>query len=129
MPPASRGWQTGPLPTRDPDDANSSAIRARSVALLGLTLIAAGCGTDARPHGAGNPGEDEKVKSLGSIEVTARLVEIPEGAIFQRDLYHYATILKYEVVAVHRGDVETGATIYVGQYDPGSPVRRPLTIR
>src|SRR5499433_1822755 len=66
-------------------------------------------------------GEDSQVKSLGTIEVTARLVEVPEGAIFQRDLYDYATILKYEVVSVHRGVIENGATIYVGQYNPWKP--------
>ncbi len=46
---------------------------------------------------------------------------MPEGAIFHRDLYDYATILKYEVVTVHRGDVPQGAVIYVGHYDPWKP--------
>ncbi len=46
---------------------------------------------------------------------------MPEGAVFQRDLYDYATILKYEVVAVHRGPVAVGATIFVGHYDPWKP--------
>jgi hypothetical protein len=55
------------------------------------------------------------------VEVTARLVEIPDGAIFQRELYDYATILKYQVVSVYRGAVEKGATIYVGHYDPWRP--------
>lgn len=59
--------------------------------------------------------------SRGTAEVTAKLVEIPEGAIFQRDLYDYATILKYEVVAVHRGEIEKGSTIYVGHYNPWKP--------
>jgi hypothetical protein len=68
-----------------------------------------------------NVGDNPQVKSLGTVEVTARLVEIPEGAIFQRDLYDYATILKYEVVSVHRGAVEKGATIYVGHYNPWKP--------
>jgi hypothetical protein len=94
---------------------------------LVFSMLAAGCGTDPHPAGTGNAantakavntGEDEKVKSLGTVEVTARLVEVPEGAIFERDLYHYAAILKYEVVAVHRGPIEKGATIYVGHYDP-----------
>jgi hypothetical protein len=51
------------------------------------------------------------------VEVTARLVEIPEGAIFQRDLYDYATILQYEVLEVHRGE-GPGKTIFVGHYNP-----------
>jgi hypothetical protein len=36
--------------------------------------------------------------------VTAQLVEVPEGAIFERDLYDYATILRYRVLKVHRGE-------------------------
>ena len=68
-----------------------------------------------------NAGEVPQVKSLGTVEVTARLVEIPEGAIFQRDLYDYATVLKYEVVSVHRGAIEKGATIFVGHYNPWKP--------
>jgi hypothetical protein len=54
------------------------------------------------------------------VEVTAKLLEIPEGAIFKRDLYNYATVLKYQVVAVHRGKVD-GKTIYVGHYNPFKP--------
>jgi hypothetical protein len=56
----------------------------------------------------------------GTIEVTARLVEIPEGAIFKRDLYDYATVLKYQIIKVHRGAV-AGRTIYVGHYNPWKP--------
>ncbi len=88
--------------------------------LLILAAIAAGCGRSGSPSAA-TAGEDPKVTTLGSVEVTARLVEIPEGAIFQRDLYDYATILKYEIVAVHRGNLEKGSTIYVGHYDPWKP--------
>ena len=68
-----------------------------------------------------NVGEDPQVKSLGTVEVIARLVEIPDGAVFQRDLYDYATILKYEVLAVQRGAIEQGAIIYVGHYNPWKP--------
>ena len=75
-----------------------------------------------KPSGdSSNGGEDAQVKSLGTVEVTARLVEVPDGAIIQRDLYDYVTILKYEVVAVHRGAVEKGAILYVGHYDPWKP--------
>ena len=69
----------------------------------------------------GNGGQDAQMKTLGTIEVTARLLEVPEGAVFQRDLYDYATILKYEVIAAHRGAVEKGAVIYVGHYNPWKP--------
>lgn len=66
-------------------------------------------------------GKDARVTSLGTAEVTARLLELPEGAIFQRDLYDYATILKYKVVGVHRGRIEKDSIIYVGQYNPWKP--------
>lgn len=64
---------------------------------------------------------DPQLTTRGAIEVTARLVEVPEGAVFQRELYDYATILKYEVSAVHRGSVAKGATIFVGHYNPWKP--------
>ena len=83
--------------------------------LLAISLVAS-C---QKPDGSsGSASDDSQVKSLGSIEVTARLVEIPEGAIFERDLYDYVTILKYEVVSVQRGSLEQDATIYVGHYNP-----------
>src|SRR5437868_6909029 len=49
---------------------------------------------------------DSPVTSRGNLEVTAKLLEIPEGAIFKRDLYDYATVLKYQVLQVHRGKVD-----------------------
>jgi hypothetical protein len=72
------------------------------------------------PDPAAASGEDTNVTSMGSIEVTARLAEIPEGAIFKRELYNYTTVLKYDVLKVHRGEVATG-TIYVGHYNPFKP--------
>jgi hypothetical protein len=95
-----------------------NAFGLKAVLLLAAFALAS-CN---KPSGASeNAGEDPQVKSLGTVEVTARLVEIPDGAIFQRDLYDYATILKYEVVAVQRGVVEKGPTIYVGHYNPWKP--------
>jgi len=93
--------------------------KGQSAALLLAAFAFTSC---HKPSGASvNAGEDLQVKSLGTVEVTARLIEIPDGAIFQRDLYDYATILKYEVIAVQRGAVEKGATIYVGHYNPWKP--------
>jgi hypothetical protein len=63
---------------------------------------------------------DPHLASMGTLEVTARLAEIPEGAIFKRDLYDYATILRYEVQQVHRGS-NTNRTIYVAHYNPWKP--------
>jgi hypothetical protein len=70
--------------------------------------------------GCASSGPDPELDSHGSIEVTARLDEIPEKAIFQRPLYNYATVLKYHVLEVHRGKVK-GETIYVGHYNPAKP--------
>jgi hypothetical protein len=47
-------------------------------------------------------------------------MEIPDGAIFDRPLYNYATVLKYQVLDVHRGSVR-GDVIYVGHYNPAKP--------
>lgn len=81
-----------------------SARRARIIAfaLLSLSLIQLiGC-----KDGSGKPvvsaGEDSQVTKRGTIEVTARLVEVPAGAIIKRDLYNYTAILKYEVLKIHR---------------------------
>ncbi len=86
--------------------------------LLAAALMAAGCG-----HGSGDtggPGSDPELSKRGSIEVTAKLVEIAEGSIFNRNLYNYANVFKYEVLQVHRGKVK-GQTIYVGHYNPFKP--------
>ncbi len=91
----------------------------RSVfACLALITLLLACGRHssapetrmANPHLATN----------GTIEVTAKLLEVPEGAIFKRDLYDYATILKYQVLKVHRGQVKADI-IYVGHYNPWKP--------
>src|SRR6516165_10358598 len=86
--------------------------------LVAVGLLAAACA--GRREAATGPGVDPELAKRGSIEVTAKLVEIPEGSIFQRELYNYATVLKYEVLEVHRGRVK-GQTIYVGHYNPFKP--------
>jgi hypothetical protein len=85
---------------------------------LAVGLMTAACAE--RREGTGSPSSDPELANRGSIEVTAKLVEIPEGAIFERELYNYATVLKYEVIEVHRGKVK-GQTIYVGHYNPFKP--------
>ncbi len=61
-------------------------------------------------------GEDPKVTTLGSIEVTARLEEIP-GEVRNDPLYDYAHVMKYKLLQVHRGEVNK-ETIYIGHYNP-----------
>ena len=68
----------------------------------------------------GAASSDPELAKRGSIEVTAKLVEVPEKAIFKRDLYNYATVLKYQVLEVHRGKVK-GEIIYVGHNNPFNP--------
>jgi hypothetical protein len=58
---------------------------------------------------------------LGAVEVVARLTEVPAGAVFHRELYHYATILRYEVVTCARGNLKPGEVIFVAHYDPWKP--------
>lgn len=88
-----------------------------------LLLFAATAGVSCSTAPTERPptSQDRMVSTRGSIEVTAQLVEIPDGAIFQRDLYNYATVLKYQVVRVHRGNIIAGSTIYVGHYNPFLP--------
>lgn len=86
--------------------------------LSGLGCLLCSCGK--APPFRGDMQPDPHLVTNGTIEVTARLVEIPDGAIFKRDLYDYATILKYEVLKVHRGQVD-GDAIYVGHYNPWKP--------
>ncbi len=91
------------------------------ISLSGFLFAAAIFSTSCRPAGAERGGAaDPHLATNGTIEVTARLVEIPDGAIFKRDLYDYATVLKYQVLKVHRGAVD-GDTLYVGHYNPWKP--------
>jgi hypothetical protein len=85
---------------------------------LAVALLASGCGE--KPVAGVAATNDPHFTTNGTVEVTAKLVEIPDGAIFKRDLYDYATILKYQVLQVHRGKVD-GNTIYVGHYNPWKP--------
>ncbi|MFH1742345.1 MAG: hypothetical protein ABIH23_25350 [bacterium] len=56
---------------------------------------------------------------MGSVEVTAKLIEILEE-FPNIKLYDYAYVLKYKVLTVHRGTVDS-ETIYVGHYNPLKP--------
>lgn len=89
-----------------------------ATSILTAALICLSC--TKKPGHIGATGEDPNVTTMGSIEVTARLTEIPEGAIFKRELYNYTTVLKYDVLKVHRGQIDAG-TIYVGHYNPFKP--------
>jgi hypothetical protein len=98
------------------------SVRTGRTVMVGLLmaagLMAAACA--GRREGGGSPSTDPELANRGSIEVTAKLVEIPEKSIFNRELYNYANIFKYQVLEVHRGRVK-GETIYVGHYNPFKP--------
>jgi hypothetical protein len=86
--------------------------------LVAVSVMAAACAD--RGGGAGGSSSDPDLSKRGTIEVTAKLVEIPEKSIFKRELYNYANVLKYQVLQVHRGKVK-GETIYVAHYNPFKP--------
>lgn len=66
-------------------------------------------------------GADTKVTTRGTVEVTARLIDAPAKALLKRELYDFAGVLKYEVLAVHRGPVKQGSIICVAHYNPFKP--------
>ena len=84
-------------------------IGSRALPLLLLCLLSA-CSAPAPTDGA-----DPKVTTMGTVEVTAKLVDIA-GAFPPNDLYDYAYVMKYEIVKAHRG--QASGTILVGQYNP-----------
>ncbi|MBL9135655.1 MAG: hypothetical protein JNK85_07300 [Verrucomicrobiales bacterium] len=94
-------------------------LRAFLLTLLLLPLAFTGCRPSSEATASAGP--DPHFTTNGTLEVTARLVEIPDGAIFQRELYDYATVLKYEVVTVKRGNLTPGTQLWVGHYNPWKP--------
>jgi hypothetical protein len=83
-------------------------LRGLLLVLLGITIS---CKNKA------GAGVDPSVTSLGSTEVTAKLLAIP-GEFPPNDLYNYAYVLKYRVLTVHRGQAKQGEEILVAHYNP-----------
>ncbi len=71
-------------------------------------------------------GDDEMVRTLGRLEVTAQLLDRPER-FPELGAYRYTYVLRYQVVKVHRPDPEgnyalrVGDNIFVGHYKPWMP--------
>jgi len=86
----------------------------RNISLM-LSLLLAGCFCVSCAKKS-DVGEDSQVITLGSVEVTAELLEIP-GEFPDIPMYDYAFVLKYKVLNVHRGKVDA-EVIYVGHYNP-----------
>ena len=112
-------------------DSLARLVRQAMLILTAMGCLACGRSEPVRTSPSAATGADpasedttgvsnSPVATRGGIEVTAQLLEIPEGAIFRRDLYDYATVLEYKVLQVHRGKLD-GATIYVGHYNPFKP--------
>lgn len=114
----------------DPIRKNSAGTRATGSesplarwALLGLVVLATagvGLAIQMKFTPPGRYGEGGQVTTAGSIEVTAKLVELPGEFLPNDGLYNYAFILKYEVGEIHRGRT-AGNTIYVAHYNPRKP--------
>src|SRR5262245_39918428 len=69
--------------------------------------------------GEARTGIDNELSTFGQAELTARLIEIP-GQLPPNDLYNYAYVVKYQVLEVHRVNVDT-KEIFVGHYNPLKP--------
>ncbi len=73
-----------------------------------------------RRDGVSDPGIDEIVTTVGSVEVTGRLIEIRGEFLPNDNLYNYAFVMKYEVLEVHRGELDA-SEIAVAHYNPLKP--------
>jgi hypothetical protein len=78
-----------------------------------MAVISSGCLHPQR--------EDAALRNHGSIQVSARLLEIPPGVLRQRVRYNHTAILRYEVLSVQRGDLKPGDILYAGHYNPWKP--------
>jgi hypothetical protein len=93
----------------------------RGVGVLGLLVL----GIWALA-GRVETGHDEMVGRLGRVEVTARLMELPDR-FPELGAYRYTYVLRYQVLKVHRQDPEgkhrigPGDEIFVGHYKPWLP--------
>ena len=131
QPPAtSRGSDRSPTPTAAAAEAaepcQSPAYVEGPGSLRGLTVVVAlALGIWALASRV-ETGEDEQVRALGRIEVTARLLERPDR-FPELGAYRYTYVLKYQVLKVHRPDAERkyalrpGEEIFVGHYKPWMP--------
>jgi hypothetical protein len=87
------------------------------LAALFLLLLLASCEKNSAPQ---NPSPE--VATRGNLEVTARLLPFPDDAIVKRELYNYAGVFKYELIAVHRGEINPAPKIiYIAHYNPFKP--------
>jgi len=84
------------------------------IALKACVLLSVSLSSSCRQ--APRNGADTNVITLGSVEVTAELEEI-RGEFVNRSDYDYAFVMKYKVLQIHRGQVDSD-TIYIAHYNP-----------
>ena len=82
-------------------------------------LLALLCVTSLVSCGRTGFAPSPELATNGSVEVTAKLATIG-GEFPPNKLYDYIFIMKYHVLKVHRGTVES-QDIFVGQYNPLKP--------
>ena len=86
--------------------------------LLAVGLMAAACAE--RREGAAARARIPSSRSGAASRSRRNSSRSPRGRSSSDELYNYATVLKYQVLEVHRGKVK-GQTIYVGHYNPFKP--------
>ena len=86
--------------------------------LVATSLMTTGCARTR--EAAASPSPDPNLRGVAASRSPRSCSRSPEGAIFQRQMYNYATILMYQVIQVHRGSVK-GQIIFVGHYNPFKP--------
>lgn len=104
---------------QSPAPGRSKWLAARIAALLILAAGVVALLVMSRNSAGTDDGKDEKTSSLGSVEVTAELADIP-GEFRSDPLYNYAYVVRYKVLRVHRGKVDQ-PFIYVAHYNPYKP--------
>ena len=87
---------------------------------MGVALVLIACLVFSVSCSKGPASDDNgKAVTLGDTEVTAQLDEI-RGEFADQTNYDYVFVMKYKVLKVHRGKVDSD-TIYVGHYNPLTP--------
>ena len=105
----------------DTRDGGNARLRVVLVVTLLLIISAGAVALTMNQHGGQSEnGIDENVMTMGSVEVTARLMEIRGEFLPNDNFYNYAFVLKYDLVEVHRGRVDA-KEIVVAHYNPLKP--------
>ena len=105
--------------TNSPPSEGNARLRGALVVVLGLIVFAGAAALIINQRGS-DSGIDEQVMIMGSVEVTARLKEIRGEFLPNDNLYNYAFLMKYEVITVHRGQLDA-KEIIVAHYNPLKP--------